>query len=56
MAAPKRVQVDAVAVIRANHGQAREPALSCFGLLHDREVASAAEIQEARHGHIMTLS
>jgi hypothetical protein len=43
-----------VAVIRANHGQAGEPAFSCFGLLHNREVAPAAEIQEAGHGHIET--
>ena len=53
MATSERVQVNAVAVIRANHGQAGKPAVSCFGLLHNREVAPAAEIQEARHGHIM---
>jgi hypothetical protein len=56
MATPERVQIDAVAVIRANHSQAGEPAFSCFGLLHNGEVAPAAEIQEARHGHILTLS
>ena len=49
MPSAKRVQVDAVAVIRANHGQAGEPAFSCFGLLNNREVAPAAEIQKARH-------
>jgi hypothetical protein len=56
MATPERIQVDAVAVIRANHGQAGEAAFSCFGLLNNREVAPAAEIQEARHGHAVTLS
>jgi hypothetical protein len=55
MATPERVQVDAVAVIRANHSQAGEPAFSCFGLPHNREIAPAAEIQEAHNGHIMTL-
>ena len=44
MATPQRVQVDSVAVIRAIHGQAGEPAFSCFGLLYDREVAPAGEI------------
>jgi hypothetical protein len=50
MATSERVQVNAVAVIRANHGQAGKPAFSCFGLLYNREVAPAGEIQEARHG------
>ena len=44
--------MDAVAVIRANHRQAGEAAFSCFGLPNNREAASAAEIQEARHGHV----
>jgi hypothetical protein len=55
MATPQRVQVDAMAVIRTNHGQAGEPAFSCFGLPHNREVAPAADIQEAHNSHIMTL-
>src|SRR5262249_21696548 len=55
MATPQRVQVDAMTVIRANHSQAGEPAFSCFGLPHNREVAPAAEIQEAHNSHIMTL-
>jgi hypothetical protein len=43
-------------MIRANHGQTGEPALSCFGLLDNWEAASAAEIQDTRHGNIVTLS
>ena len=54
MATSERIQVDAVAVIRANHGQTGEPAFGCFSLLHNREMTPAAEIQEARHGHAMT--
>ena len=53
VATPECIQVDAMAVIRADHGQAGEPAFSGFSLLHDREVGPAAEIQEACHGHIM---
>ena len=56
MATPERVQVDAVPVIRANHGQAGESAFSCFGLPNNREWPQAAEIQQARHDHILTLS
>jgi len=54
MATPQRIQVDAVAVIRANHGQAGEAAFSCFGLPNNREAAPAAEIQEAHHSHAAT--
>src|SRR5262249_24875089 len=56
MGTPQRVQVDAMAVIRTNHGQASEPAFSCFGLPYNREVAPAVEIQEAHNSHIMTLN
>src|SRR5262249_22798837 len=56
IATPQCVQVDAMAVIRANHGQAGEPAFSCFGLPHNGEVAPAAEIQEAHNSHILTLN
>ena len=56
MATPERVQVDAVAVIRANHGQAGKPAFSCFGLPDNRESPLAAEIQQVRHDHVLTLS
>ena len=44
MATPERVKIDAVAVIRTNHGQAGEPAFSCFGLLYCREAVPTADI------------
>src|SRR3974390_1152143 len=56
MATPERVQVDAVAVVRANHCQAGEPAFSRLGLLDYWEAALAAEIQRDRHDHILTLN
>ena len=56
MAAPERVQVDAVAVIRADHCEAGEPAFSRLSLLDNWEAALAAEIQQDRHDHILTLS
>src|SRR5215472_8750162 len=56
MATPERVKVDAVAVIRANHGQAGEPAFRCFGLVHNREVPLGIKIQQTRHGYILILS
>src|SRR6476661_5378902 len=56
IATPKGVQIDAVAVIRANHGQAGESAFSCFGLPNNRESPQAAEIQKVRHDYILTLS
>src|SRR6516165_4048309 len=56
MATPECIQVDAVAVIRANHRQAGEPAFSGLGLLDNWEAAMAAEIQQGRHDHILTLS
>ena len=56
MATPQCVKVDAVTVIRTNHGQAGEPAFSCFGLLYNREAAPATEVQDARHRSIVALS
>src|SRR6266536_4863189 len=56
MAAPKRIQVDVVPVIRRNHGQASQSALGRFRLLDDGQAAPAAEVQARCHGHILTLS
>jgi hypothetical protein len=47
MATPERVQVDAVAVIRANHGEASKSTLSCLGLSNNWNMALAAEIHGA---------
>jgi hypothetical protein len=49
MATPERVEVDAVAVIRADHGQTGKSAFSCFGLSDNRKMALGAEIREACH-------
>jgi hypothetical protein len=56
MATPQRVQVDAVAVVRSDHCEAGETTFSRFGLIDDRQAAPAAEIQQARQAHILTLS
>src|SRR6516165_4119659 len=56
MAPPKRVQIDAMSVIRADHGQAGEPTFGRLGLLDNRQDAPAAEIQQAHHDPILTLS
>src|SRR6266566_4393427 len=57
MTTPKRVQVDAMAMIRGNHGQASQSAFGRFGLLDDGQAAPAGEVEQARgHGHILTLS
>src|SRR4029077_21107906 len=56
MSAPERIKVDAVTVIRTKHGETGEPALSCFGLPNDWKAASAAEIQQTRHGNVVTLN
>jgi hypothetical protein len=56
VSAPERIKVDAVTVIRANHGETGEPALSRFGLLNDGKAASAAEIQQTRRGNVVTLN
>src|SRR5215813_12840143 len=56
MATPERVQVDATAVIRANHCQAGKPAFSRLGLLDNWEATLTTEIQQDRHDHILTLS
>src|SRR6266700_4648423 len=58
MATPKRVQVDAVAVIGCHHGQASEPAFGRFRLLDDGQAAARpGEVQQIQcHGHILTLS
>ncbi len=56
MSAPKRIKIDAVTVIRANHGETGEPALSCFSLLNDWQAAPTAEIQQTRQGNVVTLT
>src|SRR5437763_346191 len=56
MAAPERVQIDAVAVVRRDHGQTGETAFGGFRLMDDGQAAPAAEIQQTRHDHILTLS
>src|SRR5689334_927817 len=54
--AAQSVQVDAVAVIRGDHGQACEPAFSGLRLMNDREMPARFEMQQRCHDHILTLS
>ena len=56
MSTPERIKVDSVTMIRANHGETGKPALSCFGLLDNWKATSAPEIQETRHGNVVTLN
>ncbi|MDI3308260.1 MAG: hypothetical protein QJR07_14300 [Acetobacteraceae bacterium] len=46
MAAAERVQVDAVAIIGSDHGEAGEAALGGLGLQDARQAATAAEIEQ----------
>ena len=43
MTTPKRVQVDAMAVIRGKHGQAGQSAFGRFRLMDDRQAAPTGE-------------
>ena len=47
MTAAQRVQVDAVAVVGGDHGQAGEPAFRRLGLQDHRQAPAAAELQKA---------
>ena len=44
--APQCVQVNAMAMVGGDHGQAGEPALGCLGLQDLRQTRPAADIQE----------
>jgi hypothetical protein len=56
VAAPQRVQVDAVAVVGGDHGQAGEAAFGGLGLQDARQAPAAAEVEEvAYHPWILAL-
>src|SRR5271165_311691 len=47
IAAPERVQVDAVAMVGGDHGEAGEPALGRLGLQDAWKAGSAADVEES---------
>ena len=51
VAAPQRVQIDAVAVVRGHHREAGEPALGRFRLTDEGQAPAAAEAEEAHRSH-----